>query len=140
MDKENCFYCTKDLRLVSLMTKICTIECADIYLFKDPKYPGRCVVALDEHYEEIFSIPMDKLNIYMSVVSKVAKALYNLFNADKINYAVYGDLVSHFHVHIVPKKKDNFDWGSPFTDTDFKVYLDDSEFSKRIELIKNALN
>lgn len=140
MDKEHCFYCTKDLRLVSLMTKICTIECADIYLFKDQKYPGRCVVALDEHYEEIFSIPMDKLNIYMSVVSKVAKVLYDLFNADKINYAVYGDLVSHFHVHIVPKKKDSFNWGIPFTDTDFKVYLDDSEFAKRIKLIRNALN
>lgn len=139
MNRHDCFYCSKDERLQNLMTKICTIDCADIYLFKDQRYAGRCVVALDEHYEEMFQIPQEKLSNYMKVVSKVAEVIYKLFEADKINYAIYGDLVSHFHVHVVPKKKDNLEWGTPFTDNSEKIYLTSEDFNKRIELIRNAL-
>lgn len=139
MNRHDCFYCSKDERLQNLMTKICTIDCADIYLFKDQKYAGRCVVALDEHYEEMFQIPQEKLSNYMKVVSKVAEVIYKLFEADKINYAIYGDLVSHFHVHVVPKKKDNLEWGTHFTDNSEKIYLTLEDFNKRIELIRNAL-
>ena len=140
MSRNDCFYCIEDKKLQKLMTKICTLDCANIYLFKDQKYPGRCVVALDEHYEEIFQIPKEKLITYMTIVSKVAEVIHDLFGADKINYAVYGDLVSHFHVHIVPKRKDNIDWGTPFSDNASNIYLSEDEFLKRIELIRNILN
>lgn len=140
MNRTDCFYCTEDEQLQKLMTKICTLDCANIYLFKDQKYPGRCVVALDEHYEEMFQLPKEKLINYMSIVSKVAEVIHDLFRCDKVNYAVYGDLVSHFHVHIVPKSKNNIDWGGPFLDNSSKVYLSDDEFLKRIELIRNTLN
>lgn len=139
MNKSSCFYYTKDTHLDNLMTKICTINNADIYLFKDQKYPGRCVVALNKHYEEMFQIPKDKLHIYMDVVSRVANIIYDLFGADKINYAIYVDLVSHFHIHVVPKKKDNLQWGSPFIDNLDKLYLSEKEFEERITLIRDAL-
>ena len=46
----------------------------------------------------------------------------------KINYAIYGDIVSHFHVHLVPKHRDGLQWGGPFTDTLPKVTLSAEEF------------
>lgn len=50
--------------------------------------------------------------------------------ADKINYAIYGDLVSHFHVHLVPKHRDGLQWGGPFTDDLPKVLLADQEYEE----------
>lgn len=140
MKSNNCFYCTKDGEIKNLMIKICTIDCADIYFFKDQKHLGRCVVALDEHYTEMHQIPEEKLSRFMKVVAKVSSAVSKLFKADKINYAVYGDLVPHFHFHIVPKKKDELQWGKPFTDDIEKRFLSDEEYSKYIKLIYEKLN
>lgn len=75
----------------------------------------------------------------MQDLSKVSKALKLLFHADKINLAVYGDLVSHFHVHIVPKTRDGFEWGKPFSDEKEKHFLEDAEYQDRINKIKMAL-
>lgn len=139
MQSNNCFYCTKEGKINELMMKICTLDCADIYFFKDQKHLGRCVVALDEHYTEIYQIPEEKLNRFMKVVSKVSSVIAELFKADKINYAIYGDLVPHFHVHLVPKKKNELQWGKPFTDDIEKKFLSESEYKKYITLIKNKL-
>lgn len=139
MQSNNCFYCTKEGKINELMMKICTLDCADIYFFKDQKHLGRCVVALDEHCTEIYQISEEKLNRFMKVVSKVSSVIAELFKADKINYAIYGDLVPHFHIHLVPKKKNELQWGKPFTDDIEKKFLSESEYKKYITLIKNEL-
>ena len=139
MKKETCFYCTKDERLDKLMIKICDFENSTLYLFKDQRYPGRCVLAFSEHKEELFELSEADQICFTRTLSHVAKTLKTLFSANKINYAVYGDLVSHFHVHIVPKHTDGSDWGVPFTDTKEKICLSEEEYAKRIESILSAL-
>ena len=57
----------------------------------------------------------------------------------KINYAIYGDLVSHFHVHVVPKQRDGLQWGGPFTDTLPKVTLGEGEFREMGRAILKAM-
>ena len=44
------------------------------------------------------------------------------------NYAIYGDKVSHFHVHVVPKREGELQWGGPFTDDIEKVKLPEEVF------------
>ena len=139
MKKENCFYCTKNHELSDLMIKICDFENSTLYLFKDQRYPGRCVLAFYEHCEELFELTEEEQKIFFKSLSKTASILKEIFHADKINYAIYGDLVSHFHVHIVPKKKNGPEWGIPFTDTKEKFYLSDKEYQSRIKLIKSSL-
>jgi len=46
--------------------------------------------------------------------ARAAAAVQRAFDPDKINYAVYGDLVPHLHYHIVPKYRDGACWGKPF--------------------------
>ena len=53
----------------------------------------------------------------------MAEAVSKFARADKINCAIYGDLVSHFHVHVVPKRKGELQWGRPFTDDIEEVFL-----------------
>ena len=50
----------------------------------------------------------------MGDVALTSEVLQVIFCPDKINYAIYGDIVNHFHMHIVPKYKDKKNWGSPY--------------------------
>lgn len=124
----SCFYCEKDERLHNLMLPLVSLQWSDVYLFRDQKHEGRVVVALKEHKTEIWQLDDDQRSGFFSEVSLVAEAVSKAFGADKINYAVYGDLVSHFHVHVVPKKKDGLEWGGPFTDLIEKRILSISEY------------
>ena len=53
MSQNDCFYCTKDERLDSLMMEVCELSASTLYLFKDQTYKGRCIVACKEHKREI---------------------------------------------------------------------------------------
>lgn len=127
-----CFYCTKSEPLSTLMTEVCVLDSSTVYLFHDQKNPGRCVVASNGHKTEIFEFSAQERNDFFEDVSNVAKAIHKLYGADKINYATYGDLAPHFHVHLVPKKVDGVSWGSPFSDTLEKVYLTDEDMNQWI--------
>jgi len=124
----DCFYCTKDERQKALMTPLAELEWSDVYLFNDQKHKGRCIVALKGHCDEIWQLSDEQRSGFFGEVSLVAEAMARYTKADKVNYAIYGDIVSHFHVHLVPKIKDGLQWGGPFTDTLPKVALEAEEF------------
>lgn len=46
----------------------------------------------------------------MEDINKVACAMHEIFNPDKVNYGAYGDTVHH-HLHVVSKYKDGYEWG-----------------------------
>lgn len=124
----DCFYCKKDQRLLDLMIPMAEMTWSDVYLFRDQKHYGRCVVALKGHKDEMFQLSSEQRNSFFAEVSAVAEAIAMYTGAAKINYAIYGDLVSHFHVHLVPKQADGLQWGGPFTDTLPKVFLSENEY------------
>jgi diadenosine tetraphosphate (Ap4A) HIT family hydrolase len=97
------------------MTFIMDLPASRIYLYKkNSDFPGRCIVSLDSHETELFNLDEKNRHNFVDSVSRVAKAVHTATGADKINYAVYGDTVSHLHVHIVPKHKSGLDWNIPF--------------------------
>ena len=124
----SCFYCEKDERLLALMAPLAELQWADVYLFRDQKHPGRCVAALKGHKDEIWQLSEEQRNGFFGEVSLAAEAVARYAGADKVNYAIYGDKVSHFHVHIVPKKEGGLQWGEPFTDSLPKTALDPEAF------------
>ena len=135
----DCFYCTKDKRLLDLMEPLAEMTWSDIYLFRDQKHRGRCVVAFKGHRDEIFQLSDEERNGFFAEVSAVAETIAGYTGADKINYAIYGDIVSHFHVHLVPKHRDGLQWGGPFTDTLPKVTLAPEDFSTLAAGLTEAL-
>ena len=114
MLETNCMYCGHPARLGDFAVKIGELACSIVYLHLDKTYRGRCIVALKEHKEDIIELKSDQLNQYMAEVVKVAGIIKKVFNADKINYAIFGDKVSHVHFHIVPKIVGGPQWGSSF--------------------------
>ncbi len=135
-----CFYCENGETRKNLMIEVCTLKTSTVYLNKDQKHPGRVVLMFYRHAEEVCDLTAEENSSFFAELSLVAGAVKNLYHPDKINYAIYGDLVPHLHVHIVPKYKDKLQWGGPFVDSpDLKVTLSDDDYQKMVTQLKQEI-
>ena len=119
--------------------KICDLQVSQLILFKEQSHPGRVIVAYKDHVSELVDITPEERALFMEDIAKAAKAIHKVFNPDKVNYGAYGDGGCHLHFHLVPKYKDNFEWGTPFAMNPQKTYLTDAEYEAMIAKIKAAL-
>ena len=97
----------------------------------------------------ILLLAMSSISIYMTDVIATRyfsnqyriNSMSSMFavNPDKVNYATYGDKVSHLHVHVVPKYENGPDWGGPFKDDRTPVILSEEEYIRRVEQIREHL-
>ncbi len=136
---DGCFYCENGEKLHSLMVEVCQLEYAKVYLNRDQKHPGRCIVQLKDHKNEFFELSGEERNGFFKELALVAKAIFQVYHPDKINYATYGDLVPHVHVHIVPKYEGGLNWGGPFDDTLARVTLEEEEYQAACQKLKHAI-
>ena len=115
MKKDNCPYCQQGEFLAKFGYLAFETETSEVIVFKDQSHPGRAIVAYKkDHVAEIQDLSDAERNAFMKDVSDVAKAIQKAYNPDRINYGAYGDTLGHLHFHIVPKYKDEFEWGGTF--------------------------
>lgn len=137
---KECFYCEKNSELQKKMIEIKEFEYSTFYLNKDQKYYGRSILAFKKHKKEIFELTNIERASFFDELSLVALTLNKVVNPDKLNYAIYGDLVPHLHVHIVPKYKNGDDWGEAFINNSPTVTaLSDSDYNSLIQNIREGL-
>lgn len=139
MDKKNCAYCMEGELLDKFGIKICELEGSKVYLFKEQSHLGRCIVAHKKHVSEMVELTPEERNIYFEDINKVATAIHKAFSPNKINYGAYGDTGHHLHFHLVPKYKDEFEWGNVFEMNPGKKYLSEEEYAEIIKKIKAYL-
>lgn len=135
----DCFYCEDGEKLRSLMIEICKLQYSTVYLNRDQKHTGRCIVTFREHKTEYYQLTPEENQGYFSEVSKVAGAINQLYHPDKINYATFGDGVPHVHMHLVPKYKDGLQWGEAFHDDVEKVLLSEEEYEGMVCSLKKLI-
>ena len=119
--------------------KICELDTCKVYLFKEQSHPGRVILAHKKHVGDMTELTPEERAAYFEDIAKVSAALQKVFNPQKINYGAYGDTGHHLHFHLVPKYKDEFEWGGVFLMNPDRKYLTDAEYSEMIEKIKAAL-
>ena len=135
----NCFYCSKNEELDSLMIKICDLDVSTVYLFKEQTYKGRCNVVFKEHKSEITDLTEEEAATFIKDIRKVAVAIQKTFNPNKINYGAFADTMKHLHFHVVPKYEGGPSWGKTFDMNPGKVLLNDQEYNKLISEINAFL-
>lgn len=135
----NCAYCGNDEVLAGFGIFICSLPASRVYLFKEQSHKGRCIVAYKDHISDIAELDDKDIADYYQDVAKVSRVLHKIFTPDKINYGAYGDTAKHIHTHLVPKYKDEFEWGGVFAMNPGKVYLTDAEYAEMADKIKAAL-
>lgn len=139
MKDNNCAYCVGGELLDSFGIKICDLKVSQLILFKEQSHKGRCIVAYKDHVSEITDISEEERNAFISDVVQASNAIHKAFNPDKVNYGAYGDTGHHLHVHLVPKYKDEYEWGSVFEMNPGKTLLTDEEYKELIKTIKDNL-
>jgi len=138
--QESCFFCSGAHK--GYMREVAELDESIVYLGNEQEYVGRCSVVLKRHKTELFQLDEEERNRYMRDVARVAQALHAAFAPDKINYAVYGDIDSHIHFHVVPKHKGGKMWGWAFELTagqGLEKFLSEREYAETIESIRRHL-
>ena len=139
MKDNNCAYCVGGELLNKFGIKICDLNVSQLVLFKEQSHRGRCVVAYKDHISELINISEEERTAFMNDVVRVSNAIHKAFNPDKVNYGAYGDIGCHLHMHLVPKYKDEFEWGGTFEMNPGKTFLSDEEYQEIIDKIKANL-
>ena len=85
-----------------------------VYVFRDQTHPGRVIVASKFHVSEMRELTAEERAAFIEDVNAAAEAIHAEFHPDKVNYGMYGDTGHHLHMHLVPKYKDEFEWGGTF--------------------------
>lgn len=138
-DPKECLYCQNNETLHSLMIEVAKLSVSRLFIFKEQTYHGRCLVAYDEHVDDLNLLSDEKRDAFMADVAKATRAMQKVFNPDKINYGAYSDTLSHLHFHLVPKYVGGPDFGGVFQMNPKKVYLSDKEYTEMAEALKKAL-
>ncbi len=137
--ESECLYCQNNETLHNLMIKICDLKVSQLFLFKEQSHRGRCNVVYNKHAVEFHELSDEQRNAFMRDVAKVARAIAAAFNPSKINYGSYADTISHLHMHVVPKYKDGYEFGSVFEMNPQKITLSEAEYLEVIKKIKSGL-
>lgn len=85
-----------------------TLAFLDIY----PVYKGHTLVIPKKHYENVAEITEVDLTAVVKTAKKMAKLLKDKLNCDGINLVqsngkAAGQVVMHFHMHVVPRFTDD---------------------------------
>ena len=111
-----------------------------LYLHTDQFFPGWSVLVLRRHATELFDLERDERTQVMDEVSVVALALKQAFDAHKVNYALFGNLVPHMHWHLIPRLgRDPAPREAVFAVSHEPVRLRIAERAERIARIRNGL-
>lgn len=78
--------------------RVATLACYD-----DARFPGRAVLVLDEHATLVEELPLATARDLALDVLESARAIRSAADARRINYAAFGNVVPHVHVHLVPR-------------------------------------
>ncbi|MBQ9857352.1 MAG: HIT family protein [Clostridia bacterium] len=139
MKDGSCGYCMRGELLDAFGIYICDLSVSTLILFKEQSHPGRCIVAYKDHVSELVNLTDEDRNAYFADIARAANAIHKAFKPNKINYGAYGDTGCHLHFHLVPKYKDEFEWGGVFQMNPGAKKLTNEEYEEMIQKIKENL-
>lgn len=111
MIKDDCIFC----KIAKGEIPSATIyESTDFKVFLDvaPANRGHALIIPKEHFDNIFQLDAETAAKMFSMATVVAKAIKAETNCDGLNVVqnngeVAGQTVNHFHLHLIPRFKDD---------------------------------
>ncbi len=121
---------------------IARLRAATLAFYDDARFPGRCVLVLDEHATLIEDLPVEQARDLALDVRRAAAAIRAASGARRINYAAFGNVVPHVHVHLIPR---HGDWetaprATAWDHPEPEQRLDASEADRLVAAIRAALD
>lgn len=139
MDNKNCAYCQKGELLDSFGYFALELKNSNVYIFKEQSHYGRLIIAHKKHVSEIVELTKTEREEFIEEINLISKAMHIAFKPQKINYGAYGDTGHHLHFHLVPKYKDDFEWGGVFQMNPGIKKVNNDECEIIAQKLRNAL-
>jgi len=120
--------------------RIAELEHSYVILNRDQFFPGYTLLFSKNHVTELFHLDRRVRAELMEEVSRTAKALFDVFRPDKINYELLGNMVPHMHWHLVPRFASEKSWPRPiWAEPHDELLLTPEEYRRSIAQIQEAL-
>ncbi|KIY39175.1 histidine triad (HIT) protein [Pseudomonas sp. 10-1B] len=84
-----------------------------LLLSKDANYPWFILVPKRPGISELFELDAAQQQQLWQETSALAEALKASYNADKMNVATLGNVVSQLHMHVIVRQRDDVAWPAP---------------------------
>ena len=84
-----------------------------LLLSNDSNYPWFILVPRREAISEIFQLDVADQQLLWQETSALAQILKGLFDADKMNVATLGNMVSQLHMHVIVRTQGDAAWPAP---------------------------
>lgn len=139
MENGKCPFCDLIAASDKGETFVAAFESGQLYLHPNQAYPGRCIFVCKEHAGDLTGLDPDLFTEYNAEMLHVSKVLKGLFHPDLMNICSLGNHVEHVHYHIIPRYKDDGNWGDPPWPSQKTVTLSEDERAERIGAIREGL-
>lgn len=84
-----------------------------LLLSNDSNYPWFILVPRRADISEVFQLEAaDQLQLWQET-TELAQLLQSVFQADKMNVAALGNVVSQLHMHVIVRRRDDVAWPAP---------------------------
>lgn len=86
-----------------LWKPLARLSVSTLGFYDDARFPGRCILTLDEHFDHLVDVPLEISSAFMADMQTAGRAVDAVMTPERINYAVLGNTVPHVHCHIIPR-------------------------------------
>jgi diadenosine tetraphosphate (Ap4A) HIT family hydrolase len=87
----------------ALWNPVCQLDVSFLGIYNDARFPGRSILALNEHIEHWEDIPSSLLAAYAADSQKAIRAISRVARVARVNLAVLGNTDAHVHYHLIPR-------------------------------------
>lgn len=122
-----------DKRLLDDCEVLGKFKLCHVLLMRDANYPWCILVPERENMIEIFDLSIDDQKQLQLESISLLTYLKKEFNADKMNVAALGNVVSQLHVHHIVRYENDIAWPAPVWGAYPAKNYTDSELKKRIK-------
>lgn len=112
MNKSECKFCDPINRWPTSHI-VGTLKSSIVVLSEDQYFHGWCLVICKKHIIDFFDLDIDERAALQADACIVSKGIQKLFSPDIMNYASFGNVISHLHWNIMPRYKNDGLWGAP---------------------------
>ena len=102
-----------DSRLAADTRPVARWGLSDVLLMNDARFPWVILVPRIAEVTEWFDLAEGERATLLNETLALGKAMQTLFNAEKINTAALGNVVSQLHVHVVARYARDAAWPAP---------------------------
>jgi len=130
---------TLDPRLLNDCEVLGKFTLCHVLLMRDTNYPWCVLVPDREGLTEIFDLSIEDQNQLQLESNTLLEFLKNEFNADKMNVAALGNVVSQLHIHHIVRYKTDIAWPKPVWGAFPAKAYSDLELERLVDRLRKGL-